>query len=40
MICTPLKFLKMCKRVEFPFDKLEYLVLDESDKYFEFGLLR
>lgn len=37
LICTPLKFLKMYKRVADLIDinKIEYIVMDESDKYFE-----
>jgi superfamily II DNA/RNA helicase len=35
MVCTPLKFLKMYKKIQFNMDVVEYFVMDESDKYFE-----
>lgn len=36
LICTPLKFLKMAKRSHEDFEKLEFVIFDEADRYFEF----
>ena len=40
-LSTPLKFLKKIKRdKELNLSKLQYVVIDEVDKFFEFGLVR
>ena len=39
LVCTPLKFLKMHIRSPINVELVQHLVMDESDKYFELGLL-
>jgi superfamily II DNA/RNA helicase len=39
MVSTPLKFLKMHNRAKFNLDALQFFIMDESDKYFELGML-
>lgn len=36
LIATPLKFIKTAKKAGEEFDRLEFLVFDEADRYFEF----
>ncbi|KAL4510357.1 hypothetical protein ABPG72_008247 [Tetrahymena utriculariae] len=38
LITTPLKFIKMNRKSHTEFDKLEYIVFDEADRYFEFNI--
>lgn len=44
LITTPLKFLKLFSRVQKtvqnPFQSLQFVVFDETDKYFELGMAR
>lgn len=38
LVCSPLKFLKLHHKVDLC--KVEYVVMDEADKYFELGMLK
>ena len=35
LVTTPLKFLKLVKKTSSDLENVEFLVLDEADKYFE-----